>query len=97
MRREMDDPDDERMQREDHQLEREEVGVERRPKGRWIALGVVAVLILVFVLQNRDRANIDFLLWDVDVRIWFGLAIAVVLGFVAGFLVGRVWRRPRSG
>jgi uncharacterized integral membrane protein len=97
MRRDMDDPDDERMQREDRQLERDEVGGEGRSKGGWIALAVVGVLILVFVLQNRDRANVDFLFWDVDVRIWFGLAIAVVLGFVAGFLVGRVWRRPRSG
>ena len=97
MRRDMDDPDDERMQRDDHQLERDEVGVEGRGRGKWIALLVVAALILVFVLQNRDRANIDFLFWDVDVRIWFGLAIAVVLGFLAGFLIGRAFRRPRSG
>jgi uncharacterized integral membrane protein len=54
-------------------------------------------VILIFVLQNRDRANIDFLFWDVDVRIWFGLAVAVLLGFLAGVLVGRVWRKPRSG
>jgi uncharacterized integral membrane protein len=97
MRREMDDPDDVRMQREDRQLERDEVGGEERGKGKWIALGVVALLIVIFVLQNRDRANIDFLLWDVDVRLWFGLAIAVVLGFLAGFLIGRAFRRPRSG
>ncbi|MFN8232003.1 MAG: DUF1049 domain-containing protein [Actinomycetota bacterium] len=97
MRRDANDPDDERMQREDQRMEREEVGVERRPKGKWIGLLVVAILILVFVLQNRDRANIDFLFWDVDVRIWFGLVIAVVLGFLAGLLVGRAWRRPRSG
>jgi uncharacterized integral membrane protein len=97
MRRDMDDPDDARMRREDQQLERDEVGHEERGRGRWIALGIVAFLIVIFVLQNRDRANIDFLFWDVDVRIWFGLAIAVALGFLAGFLIGRAFRRPRSG
>jgi uncharacterized integral membrane protein len=97
MRREMDDPDDERMQSQDRALERDEVGVEHRGNGRWIALAIVGVVILIFVLQNRDRANIDFLFWDVDVRIWFGLAVAVLLGFLAGLLVARVWRKPRSG
>jgi uncharacterized integral membrane protein len=97
MRRDMDDPDDARMQREDQRLERDEVGADERGRGKWIALAVVALLIAIFVLQNRDRANIDFLFWDVDVRIWFGLAVAVVLGFLAGFLIGRAFRRPRSG
>ncbi len=97
MRREMDDPDDERMQSEDRQLERDEVEGEHRGKGKWIALLLVGVVILIFVLQNRDRANIDFLFWDVDVRIWFGLTVAVLLGFVAGLLLGRAWRKPRSG
>jgi uncharacterized integral membrane protein len=97
MRRAGEDPDDERMQREDHELQRDEIGAQRGHRGRWIALGIVGFLILVFVLQNRDRANIDFLFWDVDVRIWFGLAIAVGLGFVAGLLLGRAWRKPPSG
>lgn len=88
----MDDPGD------DHRGEVPDgAGVERRRSGRLVALLVLALVILVFVLQNRDRANIDFLFWDVDVRLWFGLAVAVLLGLVAGFIVGRTWRRPRSG
>jgi uncharacterized integral membrane protein len=83
---------------DDHRGEElEGAGVERRTRGKLVALLVLALVILVFVLQNRDRANIDFLFWDVDVRLWFGLAVAVLLGLVAGFIVGRTWRRPRSG
>jgi uncharacterized integral membrane protein len=65
--------------------------------GRWIALAVVAIVTLIFVLQNRDRANIDFFLWDADVRIWFALALAAVLGFLAGFVAGRITKGKRRG
>jgi uncharacterized integral membrane protein len=57
---------------------------------------VVATVTLVFVLQNRDRANIDFFFWDADVRIWFALTLASVLGFVAGFVTGRITKGSRS-
>jgi uncharacterized integral membrane protein len=62
---------------------------------KWIVLAVLAALILVFVLQNRDRANVDFLFWDADLRIWVALLFAAVLGFGSGVLVGRITRRGR--
>ena len=66
---------------------------------KWIVLAVLAVLILFFVLQNRDRANVDFLFWDADLRLWVALLFAAALGFVSGVLVGRITkgtRRDRS-
>lgn len=62
---------------------------------RWIALAVLAVLIVFFVLQNRDRANVDFLFWDADLRIWVALLFAAALGFGAGVIVGRITKRRR--
>jgi uncharacterized integral membrane protein len=62
---------------------------------KWIVLAVLAVLIVSFVLQNRDRANVDFLFWDADLRIWVALLFAAALGFVAGFLVGRLTKGRR--
>jgi uncharacterized integral membrane protein len=67
-----------------------------RGSGRWIALGVVALITLIFVLQNRDRATVEFLFWDGHIRIWFALAIAAALGAVAGFILGRATKRDRS-
>ena len=63
---------------------------------RWIVLAVVAVLILFFVLQNRDEANVDFLFWDADLRLWVALLFATALGFVAGIIVGRITKRRRD-
>jgi uncharacterized integral membrane protein len=64
---------------------------------KWIVLAVVAVLIVLFVLQNRDRANIDFLFWDADLRLWVALSFATLLGFAAGVIIGRVTKGRRNG
>ena len=60
---------------------------------KWVALAVVGVLILSFILQNRDRANVDFLFWDAEVRLWVALVLAAALGFGAGLIVGRITKR----
>jgi uncharacterized integral membrane protein len=64
---------------------------------RWIVLAVLAVLIVSFILQNRDRANVDFLFWDADLRIWVALLFASALGFVAGLVLGRLTKGKRNG
>lgn len=61
----------------------------------WVLLAVLAVLIASFVLQNRDRANVDFLFWDADLRVWVALLFATALGFVAGMIVGRITKGKR--
>ena len=63
--------------------------------GRWIALAAVGIVTVIFVLQNRDRANIDFFFWDADIRIWFALTLAAALGFLAGFVGGRITKGKR--
>ena len=62
---------------------------------RWIVLAVLAVLIVSFVLQNRDRANVDFLFWDADLRLWVALLFAAALGFGAGVILGRITKGRR--
>jgi uncharacterized integral membrane protein len=68
---------------------------ERRegPGGIAILLIVVAVLLLVFVLQNTNEADVNFLFWDAAVPLWIVIAIAAGLGFAGGWLVA--WLRAR--
>lgn len=73
------------------------VGEYRRdsgPSGTTITLVVVGVLLLIFVLQNMDAANVDFLFWDTDVSLGLALLIAAALGFVLGW--GFAWLRRRA-
>ncbi len=56
---------------------------------RWIVAGVIVVLLLIFVAQNSEKAHINFLFFDHDAAVWFVIVVSAVLGFVAGWLVGR--------
>ena len=64
-------------------------------RGGVVALGVVAVLLLIFVLQNDEKGSVDFLFWHFQVQTWFALLITAVLGFIGGYLVCWLRRRRR--
>ena len=63
---------------------------------RVIAGVVVLALSLVFILQNTDQANINFLFFDFEVGMWFGLLVAFVLGAIVGWGLHVAWRRRRN-
>lgn len=59
------------------------------PSAKLIVAGVIGVLLLVFVLQNTDEADVDFLFFSGSYPLWM---MAVAVGgpaFAAGWLVGR--------
>jgi uncharacterized integral membrane protein len=71
--------------------------VERRegPSGKLIALGVVALLLLMFVIQNTEKADVHLLLWKAVLPIWLVIVIAALLGLAAGWILGRFGRKRR--
>ena len=60
-----------------------------------IATAVIVAVILIFVLQNRERMRIDFLFVEINSRVWVALAIAVVLGVLLDRVLLFWWRRRR--
>ena len=66
------------------------------PSGKAIALVIAGILLVIFVVQNLDHADIDFLFWDADVAIALAIVIAAVLGFVIGWAYGRMRRRSKD-
>ena len=59
----------------------------------FVAIGVVT---LIFILQNRERTSIDFLVVELRARTWVALLIAVALGVVLDRLFTGWWRRRRQ-
>jgi uncharacterized integral membrane protein len=72
--------------------------VERRegPSPKLILAGFVVVVILVFVLQNGERTQIQFLFLDGDYPLWTLLVVGAALGFIVGWLVSAARARRRS-
>jgi uncharacterized integral membrane protein len=71
--------------------------VERRegPSLKLIAAGVLALVVLFFVLQNGDRTQIQFLFFDGMYPLWILVVVVAALGFVAGWLVAGARGRRR--
>jgi uncharacterized integral membrane protein len=67
---------------------------ESRPRQWWrtirvVIWAVVLTLLVVFVVQNYEDVEVDFIAWSFELQLaWFVLASGV-LGFVLG------WLRPR--
>lgn len=78
--------------------EQPQVQVQRRPRkgrGRLIVVGVIAVVIVVFILQNGADTELSFLWMDFTWPAWLVILLALAIGVVAGLLIGAYARRPR--
>ncbi|WP_148288560.1 LapA family protein [Ilumatobacter nonamiensis] len=61
-----------------------------------ILAGVIAVLALIFVIQNSEKVQTDFLFFSVETRQWVAIVVAIVLGVVLDRLFSIWWRRSRD-
>jgi uncharacterized membrane protein YciS (DUF1049 family) len=71
----------------DDDLEQGGGGLRLPPK--LVAAILVALLGAAFILQNQQQATIELLLWELEIGLWFGLAVAFGLGLVVGWLLRR--------
>ena len=66
---------------------------------RVYAAGAIAVLVLVFVIQNSQKVEFNFLFANTSTPLFFVIAISVALGALIGWMfphVRRDRRRERS-
>ncbi len=61
--------------------------------GQTVGVAAIVVLLLAFVLSNRDEVNIDFLVFDVNLALIWVLVGTALFGAAAGFLLGRRSRK----
>lgn len=56
---------------------------------RWVLGAILLVLVIVFILENRDPVSIRLLIPVVVMPQWAALTTAAVLGLLAGVLLRR--------
>jgi uncharacterized integral membrane protein len=69
---------------------------ERKISPFLIGLIVVAVLALIFIVQNSNDAPVTVLFWDFTMNIWVVIVIALVLDMALDRLL-QMWMRRRKG
>jgi uncharacterized integral membrane protein len=62
---------------------------------RLIVSLVVAVLVLIFAIQNRHKVSVEFLFLDIETRVIWVIILSAVAGAITGWLVQRARRRRR--
>jgi uncharacterized integral membrane protein len=64
-------------------------------KWRSYLAGAIALLALIFVLQNTDETRVKFLFAETELPLFFALVISIALGAAIGWLAPRVRRGSR--
>ena len=65
------------------------------PSPALIGFAIVALLGLVFFLQNGDRTEVDFLFFENRTTVRFSIIIAIAIGVLLDRLFSIWWRRRR--
>ena len=63
--------------------------------GGAIASIVGVVALVVFMLQNRDQTNLNFLMFEVTWPLWLVILVSALLGALIWFGLGVMRRRSR--
>ncbi|MEW6583663.1 MAG: LapA family protein [Actinomycetota bacterium] len=71
-------------------------GLDDRQRKQLVTLGllvVVAILVLAFILENRKRVEVSFVVFTARTSLIWLIILSLVAGAVAGLLVERMVRR----
>ena len=60
-----------------------------------IAVGILMLAILVFILQNSEKAKITWLFFDGKAAVWIVIVVSAVVGAVIERLIAHAIRRHR--
>ncbi len=92
------------MRREDDEAPRDESsGGRERPPGtgsgitpRQVLIAIAVILLVAFAAANFRTVSVSFLLFTTKARVVTVIVVAGILGFLAGYFVGRPSREERK-
>jgi uncharacterized integral membrane protein len=79
----------------DFPLDDSRQGIDKRRAARFAAAGIAVLVAAVFMAQNNDRVELDFLMLSVTTRLWVGMFVTLVLGALLGQGLEALWARRR--
>ena len=67
----------------------------RENQMRLIGALVIAALLIIFAVQNRNDVRVSFLFFHWDARVIYLIIVSALLGMLLAYLLGRRRRRAR--
>ena len=67
----------------------------RRRLVKFLVAAIIVVVLIVFVVQNADETDVDFVFFTVRARLIWVLLGTATLGVVVGYLLGRPGKQLR--
>jgi uncharacterized integral membrane protein len=84
-----------RPEQSDRPLEETGEGLDTRRIIRLVVAALAIVVAIVFMAQNNERVELNFLGFEVTTRLWVGLLVALVLGALLGQALEALWERRK--
>ena len=82
-----------RPDRSDLPLEEDIEPAGHRRAVRLLLVGLAIVVAVVFMAQNNDEVELNFLFISVESRLWVGMLVTLLLGALLGQGVEALWDR----
>lgn len=73
----------------------DEGGLSLRQKLNLVATAVLGVALALFIVQNTERQNINFLTFEPDMPLWLLVIGSAAIGAVLAAVGSALWRRRR--
>jgi uncharacterized integral membrane protein len=67
----------------------------RRVSPEFVVAAVIAVLLVIFIVQNGENAKVTWLVFDREPPVWAIIVVSAVAGYVLGQLIEIGVRRRR--
>jgi uncharacterized integral membrane protein len=67
----------------------------RENQMRLIGASVIAAVLIIFAVQNRNDVRVSFLFFHWDARVIYLIIVSALLGMLVAYLLGRRRRRTR--
>lgn len=70
--------------------------VDKSRIARFLVAGIAILVAVVFMAQNNDQVELNFLVLSVSTRLWVGMLVTLVLGALLGQGVAILWTRRKA-
>jgi uncharacterized integral membrane protein len=70
-------------------------GVDKRRAVRLLVAGIAIVVAVLFMAQNNQRVELEFLMFSIGTRLWVGMLVTLLLGALLGQAVEVLWARRK--